>query len=243
MPITAIIKKDKISLSEAEEFQRSLNESAVILNLGDKLPKETEKIISLGGDGTLIACVRNYPGLPILGVNYGSLGFLSAIKKGENPNQEFIAFERGMLSNSISKGLALNEIVIARGAVPRSLKLEVYVDDVLLAKYLSDGVIIATSTGSTAYSLSAGGPIVSPEIESIIITPICPHFNRNSSFVLPHDSEIKVIVLDSDESFLTIDGQVSYSIKRDESIEIKYSKNKAKLLYKKDYLFISKLSV
>ena len=236
----AIIKNDKIRLDAAEEFQKVLTEPSIVVPLGSCLPKGTNRIISLGGDGTLIACFRTYPNMPILGVNYGNLGFLSGLKKGENPNQEFVIQERGVLCNSISSELALNEIVVARGAIPRSLKLAIYVDGILLVKYLSDGVIIATSTGSTAYSLSANGPIVSPEINAIIINPICPHLRKDNSFVLPYTAKVQVEVLNSAEGFLTIDGQVSHSIKRNDVIEIAYSEHKAKLLYKKDYSFIER---
>jgi len=243
MPITAIIRKEsKVSLEEVMKFQMRLKEKSEIFVLGDNLPSNVDKIISLGGDGTVIECSRLYRDIPILGVNYGHLGFLAGIEKDENPNQEFNIIERCMLQNSLIPSLALNEIVIARGIKPRSIKLAVYIDDILLTKYLSDGIIVATSTGSTAYSLSANGPIISPDLEVLLITPICPHFRRPNGFVFPKKSKVKIIVLNSTEACITLDGQISAPIMKNQEVEISYSDCNAKLLYKNDYSFIDKLS-
>jgi len=243
MPITAIIRKEnKVSLAEVEGFQARLKEKSEIFILGDNLPQNVRKIVSLGGDGTVIECSRLYPNIPILGVNYGHLGFLSGIEKDEDPNQEFYLSERGTLKNSLTDELALNEIVIARGNKPRSLKLAVYINGMLLTKYLADGVIIASSTGSTAYSYSAGGSIVSPELEALIITPICPHFRRPNSFVFPKSTKIGIEIFNAGEANLTIDGQSLVPIEEKQIIEISYSESKVKLLYKEDYSFIERLN-
>lgn len=184
---------------------------------------EADCLLSLGGDGTLLRAARLVAdkGTPILGVNLGHLGFLTEIELNELfPSVErllagdFSIEERMMLQSHLWRGerktsfIALNDVVITKGAFSRMLKLEVYVGTDYLDTYTADGLIVSSPTGSTAYSLSAGGPLVSPELEVMILTPICPHTLYARPLVVPGDQEIHVKVYTAGaEVMLTVDGQ------------------------------------
>jgi len=240
--MTAVVRKRKVGLEEALEFQKKLNEESIVVTLGDKLPPNTDRVIALGGDGTALAVAKEYPNHPIMSVNYGHLGFLSALNKDDDPNGEFKTIERITLKNSFCDYLALNEIVIARGSIPRSVKMAVYIDDILLSKYSADGIIISTPTGSTAYNLSAHGPIISNDVDCIIITPICPHFNKNNSVVVGMNSVVRIKLLSNTKTFITIDGQITKSLNPGQEISISLSDKRIKFLYDKNYNFISRIS-
>jgi len=180
-------------------------------------------VLSLGGDGTLLQAARLVAkmGIPILGVNLGHLGFLTEIELNELfPSLErllrgdFRIEDRMMLSACLERDgrktsfTALNDVVITKGAFSRMLRLEVYVDEAYLDTYPADGLIVSSPTGSTAYSLSAGGPLVSPELQVMIITPICPHTLYARPLVVRGDREIRVRVhAPGAEVMLTVDGQ------------------------------------
>ncbi|MGI9951552.1 NAD(+)/NADH kinase [Moorellaceae bacterium AZ2] len=180
-------------------------------------------VLSLGGDGTLLQAARLVAemGIPILGVNLGHLGFLTEIELSELfPSLErllggdFSIEERMMLSTCLWRDgrkaffTALNDVVITKGAFSRMLRLEVYVGEAYLDTYPADGLIVSSPTGSTAYSLSAGGPLVSPELQVMIITPICPHTLYARPLVVRGDREIRVKVYAAGaEVMLTVDGQ------------------------------------
>lgn len=182
-------------------------------------------VISLGGDGTLLDTVHSMGGcaVPVAGVNIGTLGFLTActdeevsafaavVRRGEH-----LVFERVVLKvcmteedGSEREFLALNEVVLMRGETGRLISLEAHVDGELLNKYRADGLIVATPTGSTAYSLAAGGPLISPRAGVFVITPICPHSLSNRSLVLGDDSVIEVAAASSnaDSILFTVDGR------------------------------------
>ena len=180
-------------------------------------------MIVLGGDGTLLSVARRLePGTPILGVNLGNLGFMTELNRGElYPSLvsvlegEFETESRSMLSVELvrasganSQYLALNDAVIAKSALARILRLKVSIGGKQVTEYRADGLIISTPTGSTAYNLSAGGPIVYPTLPVALLTPICPHTLTMRPLVLPHSVQIDV-TLDSsqEEVYLTLDGQ------------------------------------
>lgn len=188
------------------------------------MPGRVDLIVVLGGDGTLLAVARLVDGLdvPILGVNLGGLGFLTAttlealyptleaVLRGE-----YTAEERMVLAASLSRAgaavadyMALNDVVIAKGALGRLIDLEVSVDGQLMTAYRADGLIIATPTGSTAYNLSATGPILFPTMEAVVLTPICSHALTNRPIVLPATVTLEVSLLtDSPDVVLSLDGQ------------------------------------
>lgn len=179
-------------------------------------------LIALGGDGTLLEAVRllNGKDIPILGVNAGGLGFLTKVTLLELYHVlpgvikgKFQTENRAMLKVTVGGSgesfLALNDAVITRGAFSRILRLKLFIEEELANVYLGDGLIFATPTGSTAHSLSAGGPIVHPELRVIILSPICPHTMTNRPLIIPADKEIRTeIDTGKAEVSLTIDGQV-----------------------------------
>ncbi|MBC5627529.1 NAD(+)/NADH kinase [Clostridium sp. NSJ-6] len=233
-----------------------LDSNIIVLNSFDMssidFKEKLDLIIVLGGDGTILGVARdinekyNYP---ILGVNIGNLGFLASIEIDnldyalkKIKNNEFIIQDRILLeceSNIESKlevNKALNDIVIARGTLSRMMKFKVFIDDKLYYTFKGDGLIIATPTGSTAYSFSAGGPFVYPDMEVITITPICPHTKSMQPIVLNAKSKIEIKADSySEEIYLTFDGQKSLKNIDKSIIRIKKSKENAKILLLDDY--------
>jgi NAD+ kinase len=206
------------------------HETARYLGIDDGLDREhvsegAQLLIVLGGDGTLLAAARAVRGreIPILPVNLGGLGFLTAITLDQlYPELErTLAGEqrtvpRRMLhgevvrdGQSVASYEALNDIVISKTQIARMIDLETYVDGQFVSTFKADGLIVATPTGSTAYSLSAGGPILFPAVAAICITPVCPHMLTNRPVLVPNTSVIEIICKASHkEIYLTIDGQV-----------------------------------
>ncbi len=208
-------------------------------------------VIVLGGDGTMLSVSRLVAekGVPILGVNLGSLGFITEISKEEvlaaveKMIQSPLAIEERLMlhtqifrnDNQVASYLALNDIVFNKGALARIIDLETYINGRYVTTYKADGLIVSTPTGSTAYSLSAGGPILYPTLDSILVTPICSHTLTNRPIVLPQDFKIKVVLKTlSEDVYLTVDGQEGFSLRMDDAIEIVKSRSKARLLLPKE---------
>jgi NAD+ kinase len=200
----------------------------------EQVPDGCDLVIVMGGDGTLLSASRAIHGraIPLLAVNLGGLGFLTAITKEEVipelsrvlRGEDSIA-KRKLLRIDVIRGgekigcyEALNDVVITKAAIARMIDIEALVDGMFVCSYKADGLIIATPTGSTAYSLSAGGPIIYPSVSAFCITPICPHTLTNRPLVVSGSSVITVICK-SDSSFLTIDGQVGEPIDEGDRIE------------------------
>ena len=215
----------------------------------EKIPSLVDMIIVLGGDGTLLAAARAVSeakkDVPILGVNLGSLGFMAEVSLDELYDNlekaiagKLEAEARMMLTASVvrnDKRLArytvLNDAVINKGALARMMELEVSVDDGYLTTIKSDGLILSTPTGSTAYSLSAGGPIIHPTIRCFVLTPICPHTLSNRPIALPDTSVVTVrLVSKSEDVTLTLDGQSGFPLRRYDVVEIKKSASRVKLI-------------
>lgn len=202
----------------------------------------------LGGDGTIISTSRKYAHLdvPILGINMGNLGFLAEIELSELDvaleqfmNDEFVIEERmmikGMLKDGCCFGKALNDIVITRQSISRMISFDVYVNDVFVNHYRADGIIISTPTGSTAYNLSAGGPIISPNNEVIILTPICPHSLTARSIVLAGSDSVRISFDNQrnqqvDDLLITIDGQEVIGINKEDEVILSKSETKVRLM-------------
>ncbi len=218
-------------------------------SLGEDAVYETsDAIISLGGDGTFLKAARKayLNDLPILGINLGSLGFLTEVEKNDIDKSiesilqgRYQIEERMMVETSIVKkdntvinDVALNDIVISRGALSRILHLKTYLNDVFVDSFPGDGLIISTPTGSTAYSLSAGGPIVEPDSELIIVTPICPHILYSRSFVSTGDGVVRVTVDENygHDAMVTVDGQTGYEITGGDCINVKKYNRKVKII-------------
>ncbi|MDD5217656.1 MAG: NAD(+)/NADH kinase [Candidatus Omnitrophica bacterium] len=224
----------------------------------EQIVEESELIICLGGDGTMLAVADHMKvrSVPILGVNLGSLGFLTEVKQDEvfeELNSYFldqsVIEERLMLSCSTRsektkqerRFVALNDIVISREGLTRLLRVDVFVTGEKLTSFSGDGLIIATPTGSTAYSLSAGGAVVHPKLEALVITPICPHASALRSLVVRGDEKISVRIQtnrDGEKALLTADGQENVEIDDSFNVEITRSNTPVKLVKssKRSYL-------
>jgi len=208
---------------------------------------DAEIIISLGGDGTLlqlVGSINNYD-RPILGVNLGTLGFLTEftvdslheildkVIKGDFRTQRRIALHSAVIRNNkvAAENIALNDVVIGHEKLARLLSISVFFDEKYVTTYKADGLIVCTPTGSTAYSLSAGGPIVEPTLEAILLTPICPHTITNRPIIIPADKSIRITLPKPGiDAAMTIDGQICVQIKRDDEIEIKQSPKNINLI-------------
>ena len=196
--------------------------------------------VVLGGDGTILKTSRYYAkyGVPILGINLGRLGFLSQARQSEYDSAinsiitgNFKIEERTMLSALDDKMNALNDIVIKGEAFSRTSRLYVHINDNIVCDYVADGIIISTPTGSTAYTLSAGGPILFPTLDAIVIVPICPHTMNARPIVIP-SSEVIKITSSQKKPLLSIsaDGQNTQKIVPNQTITIKKSDYSAKLI-------------
>lgn len=194
----------------------------------EELPNGTDLVIVLGGDGTLLSAARVVAGrdIPLFAVNLGQLGFLTAIRvedlypeleralRGEHRigRRRMVACELMRGGETVGSYSALNDVVITKSELARMIDLDTFVDNHFVAAYKADGLIIATPTGSTAYSLSAGGPVIFPSVSAFCITPICPHMLTNRPVIVPDNSVIHVINHGHDGTYLTIDGQVGQPI-------------------------------
>ncbi|OYD09988.1 NAD(+)/NADH kinase [Paludifilum halophilum] len=220
----------------------------------EQIPKRVDIVFVLGGDGTLLGVARqfaSYP-IPILGFNLGHLGFLSeaepdslAMAVDRVLAGDYYIEERIMLDAEVDrdgevleKSIALNDVGIAKGSFSRMITGTIYMDGVYLGTYSGDGVIVSTPTGSTAYSLSCGGPIVWPGVQSLLLTPICPHTLTSRPMVLPSDCllEIRVSATHRDIG-LTIDGQLGFRLKVDDVIRIRTSDSITSLIKWKERSF------
>ena len=205
------------------------------------LAREVGLVVVLGGDGTLLSMADAIgeagSAIPILGVNFGSLGFLTEVTLPElYPSLEQAISgsahieERLMLRATTTRAqkpfarhIALNDAVITKAARSRMIDLSVWVGDEFLTRVKADGLIIATPTGSTAYNLSAGGPIVQPSVDALVLTPIAPHTLTNRPIVIPATSPVRVqpMMEPRDELFVTFDGQAGFELQRDDEIIVK----------------------
>lgn len=193
--------------------------------------------VTLGGDGTLLNTTRELSphGIAVCGINLGQLGFLTAIElselipalekiiQGDYSIEERQMLQATLLRNGeqLVSASALNDVVVAKSGCSRMIRLKLFIDGCLTANYPADGLIVASSTGSTGYSLSAGGPIVSPLLRVTVITPICPHSLNSRSLIVSDQEEIRIEPQAThDDIMLTIDGQTSYNLKSEDSIVV-----------------------
>ncbi len=238
-----------------EGIEKSLrpNLTAPFLNpvKREEIPSHAEMIIVLGGDGTLLSVARLVGSheVPILGVNLGGLGFLTEITleelyrvlerviQGDFVTDERVVFHAAVIRRGerLAEFIVLNDAVINKGALARIIDLETTINGEYLTTFKSDGLIISTPTGSTAYNLSAGGPIVYPSLHCIIITPICPHTLTNRPIVIPDDVEVRAILKSKQqEVILTLDGQQGFVLEFGDVVEVKKAEGKI-LLIKSPY--------
>lgn len=216
-----------------DEIYRSDSES-------DRICEDVDLVIVLGGDGTILAAARllGKREVPVLGINYGSLGYLTEFRMEEL----FLALEkvlagdyeidrRTMLTIELENqkgsevvGRVLNDVVINKSVPARIIEIEVSFDNFFVSRFRADGLIVSTPTGSTAYNLSAGGPIIYPSVDAIVLTPICPFTLTNRPIVIPDSSHIKLQLIEESQGvILTLDGQVFRNVSKDDLIHIRKS--------------------
>lgn len=234
-------------------FEDAIAEKMEVAGVSGKdLASAADLLVVFGGDGTLLMAARLAMGseVPILGVNMGGFGYMTVVNLDEMIGDMELVLEgkytlsqRMMLSVSVegAEHPALNDVVINRGNLSRMVNLETFVDGKYLTTFKADGLIVSTPTGSTAYSLSSGGPIVMPELKSIVINPICPHTLTNRPLVLPPESEIEVIVWTKEgKASVTLDGQDLYILKSGDRVAMRKSTDCINLVESphRDYLEI-----
>jgi NAD+ kinase len=211
------------------------------------LPADVEFIVVMGGDGTILSVARHYggKGVPIFGVNMGGLGFLTEISLDElYPSMsehvltgKFEVEERLMLTVTLFRQdrvawqeNVLNDAVINKGALARIAEMTTWIDGEYLTVYRADGLIVATPTGSTAYNLSAGGPIVYPTLHHLILLPICSHTLSNRPIILPETVTVAVTLEEAQDVYLTLDGQVGQAMEPGDRVEIRQAPYYLKLV-------------
>ncbi len=216
---------------------------------------QVDLIIAFGGDGTFLGIARkvHHFNIPILGVNLGRLGFLTDIDQRtihtylyEILEGKVLFEERFLLKASLDRdfrSFAMNDVVIHKTELSRLIEIDVYVNDRYLSTYRADGLILATPTGSTAYSLSTGGPIVYPTLPAIVISPVCPHTLSHRPLVVPSSSKITVITSDRERApvNVTCDGQELFTLSAGQVLTIEQSEFPLTLLHSKDYHYFSTL--
>jgi NAD+ kinase len=229
------LSRKKIRVILENDFGGELGYSKVTRK--EDLARYCDLIITLGGDGTLLSLVKTFEEkvVPVLGVNLGGLGFLTeiapeeskeaieAVIKGKITPQRRMMLKAEMkrMDRVRSRWLVLNDVVINKGVLARMVDLKTFVDDRYVTTYKSDGIIVSTPTGSTAYSLAAGGPLVNPGVPSIVLTPICPHMLTNRSIVIGDKSVVKIALEAANgKVFLTLDGQRGVAMEEGDMIEV-----------------------
>lgn len=248
-----ILNNLNIEILLTENLNKLSKELNIRISSDRKIINEADLIISIGGDGTLLSCARKFGsnGLPILGVNLGNLGFLSDLAPQDITLQlkdvmsgEYIADKRFFLEaftkDDHEPHIAVNEVVVHSGAVAQLIEYELWVDNNFVFKQKADGIIISSPTGSTAYSLSGGGPIIYPDLEAIILLPMFPHSLSTSPLLINSGSEIAVKLLNSkNNTKISFDSHNSTSLKKGESIKIRRSSSELILIHPKDHDFFS----
>ncbi|MBP2653015.1 MAG: ppnK [Firmicutes bacterium] len=244
--IVAYLKERQVRVLLADDVAEVTNYHELAFKR-EQIKNEINLAVSLGGDGTLLQTVREVApaGVPVCGINLGQLGFLTEIEiadldqaldrliLGNYTLQERLMLDAVLVRDNRETYLssALNDVVVTKGGCSRMIRLKLYIDGELTAKYPADGLILSTSTGSTGYSLSAGGPIVSPGLNVIVVTPICPHALHARSMVVSENEELRLAINAAhDDIILTIDGQNVFNLLPSDEILIRRSATCAKFI-------------
>jgi NAD+ kinase len=222
-----------------------------------RIPDLAEAVIVLGGDGTMLSVARLAcrKTVPILGVNLGGLGFITEIKKGDllkalerllsgtYPFEDRLMLSARVIRNGreIAQYTALNDVVINKGALARIVDLETSLNGMYVNRFRADGMIVSTPTGSTAYCLSAGGPILYPTMENVVLIPICPHTLTNRPIVLPDNITLEMILqAPKEDVVLTVDGQVGLPLEQHDVVVVEKSPHKTRIILpvQRDYFAV-----
>ncbi len=205
----------------------------------EKLVESVDLLVVLGGDGTMIATARmiGERGVPVLGVNYGTFGYLAEFSSDELiPALESVLAgtytieSRLMLSAEVYRGdervlggRVLNDVVIGKSALARIIEIDTWIDKQFVNRFRADGLIISTPTGSTAYNLSAGGPVIYPSMNAVVITPICPHTLSNRPLVVSDESKFEFVLKTKEDVALTLDGQIGLPLEVEDRVHVRKS--------------------
>ncbi|MCS7170694.1 MAG: NAD(+)/NADH kinase [Aquificaceae bacterium] len=248
MKALLFVKDTPIALETSRDVKRVLEslgvQTEVFVNIREAKQKPSVEgfglMVVVGGDGTFLAGARlaSRHGVPLLGINQGRFGFLTEVEKGEveelieNILKGSIKAQRRMMLSAILLrdseetyiGDYLNDVVVSKESLARMVELDVWVEGESVLRVYGDGVIVSSPTGSTAYALSAGGPIIYPLSEAILFVPICPHTLSNRPLVLPPDFKLRLTNLSDDHmAYLTLDGQEGMSLRRGDEVVVKRS--------------------
>jgi NAD+ kinase len=249
--IIELLKQDNLEYCVCEDVAELIGDSEHLV-LRSEMWKQIDCLLALGGDGTMLSAARTVAlhGVPIFGINVGNLGFLTEITANEIPdaltkirNDDYKLEERMVLEAAITNGdnniyFALNDVVLDNGGDSRLVKLDLYQGEQFVCSYNADGLIIATPTGSTAYNLAAGGPVLYPQLGALIASPICPHSLTLRPIVFDENSLLNIKVADEDiHARLTVDGQISMTLKPGAEVLVKKAAHKVKLIRIKKYAF------
>jgi NAD+ kinase len=244
--LLALLNESKVTVLLEKEAAALLDQPGATVTLAE-MGRTADLVIVLGGDGTILRVARELEGAatPVLGVNMGGLGFLTSVRAeelrktvGEILRGKYQISQRHTIQAVLTRGgqrlethHALNDVVISRGAFSRVVRLQLSIDAEVLTEYVCDGMIFATATGSTAYSLSAGGPILAPTARALILTPICPHALSNRSVIAGERSTIRCRVASAaGELLLTVDGQVQLRMLVGDEVEVRQSPRVVRLV-------------
>ncbi len=260
-PELASILPDLLSWFRKRGYQLYLDQETAQYTNGEEVisreaigAKRPDFALVLGGDGTLLSAARAvaHQGVPILAVNLGSLGFLTevplnemystldAVDAGNCPTEQRAVLDCSLLRDGqcLAHHFALNDAVVNRSAISRLVFFDLLIDGVFVFNYKADGVIIATPTGSTAYSLAAGGPVLMPSVTSFVVTPVCPHSLTHRPLVVTDRAQIELRVeTGGEEAFLSIDGQVGAPVKQGDRVLCHRASHTVKLLRMKKTFF------
>lgn len=224
----------------------------------DEIIRNCDVTVALGGDGTIIHTAKRAAicGRPVLGINCGRLGFMAGLEGDELDQlnaliQQDYTVERRMLldirlesKGTVTRYSALNEAVVSRGALSRMIELEVQNQGERVSLYQADGVIVATPTGSTAYSLSAGGPVIDPALRGLLLTPICPHSLHSRSYIFHEDAELSILphAMSDSQVFLTVDGEQAVPVGPEDRVILSRAQAEACLIKIKSQSFYDVLN-
>lgn len=245
--ILSWFRKHGYRLYVDRETANYVSDGAEIVSRGQIGEKRPDFALVLGGDGTLLSAARAvaHQGVPILAVNLGSLGFLTevplaemystleAVNQGDCPMEQRSVIHCQLFRNEecLIQHFALNDVVLNKSAISRLVEFDLRIDGHVVFGYKADGVIVSTPTGSTAYSLAAGGPILMPSVDAFVVTPVCPHSLTHRPLVVSDHAKIELLVeTGGEEAFLSIDGQVGMPVLQGDRVVCEKASHKVKLI-------------
>lgn len=245
-----VLKNKGIKVLAGNNFKGIASEDLVISSQ-EEIAGKADLVIAIGGDGTMLSCSRTYGslGIPVLGLNLGNLGFLADLTPKNLTESllnvldgKFVEDKRFFIEANISKSqrncLALNEIVIHSGAIAQMVEYDLFIDGDFVWSQRADGLIVSTNTGSTAYSLSGGGPIIHPTLEAFCILPMFPHSLSSSPLIVSSKSKISVILKkNSKKGKVSLDSGEIFSLKREQEVTMQQSKKFLKLIHPEGHNF------